>query len=51
MRHLWAVTDTHDSKLDAVGAEGFNMSIVHKTDSPHVDNHQIRSCLFQRSNV
>ena len=48
---LGTVVDTQDRKLDTVGTEGLNMTVVHKTDAPHVDDSQVRGSLLQCSNI
>ena len=41
MWHLGTVADAEHCQLDAVGAEGLDVSVVHEADAPHVDHPQV----------
>ena len=41
MWHLGTVADAEHRQLDAVGAEGLDVSVVHEADAPHVDHPQV----------
>ena len=49
--HLGTVVDAQDCKLDTVGAECLNMSVIHKTNTPHVDDSKVGGGLLQCSNI